>query len=257
MPTNSGRDLAVVVMAAGKGKRMGNPDLAKVLASLDGRPLLGYVLEEASHLHPATIVVVVGHQHEAVRAFVASNFPAAQCVLQAEQLGTGHAVQQAENAIGSSALNVLVLSGDVPLLTAATLNAFAAHHLQTNATLTVLSTTVPDPTGYGRIVRDAAGSLQSIVEQKDATAAETAIAEINSGIYLVRTEALFSALKRVQNSNAQAEFYLTDIVAILKSDGEHVEAFYSPRWEELHGINTVADLEHASQLRMQRQVEPC
>lgn len=257
MHTTAGSDLAVAIMAAGKGKRMGNPDLAKVLAQLDGKPLLEYVIEQASQLHPQRIVVIVGHQADAVTAFVQTKFPDALTVLQSEQLGTGHAVQQAQKVLEHNVTDTLILSGDVPLLSAATLQAMYAHHLETQAVLTVLSTTVPDPFGYGRIIRGADDSLESIVEQKDATASEAAIDEINSGVYIVRTQHLFDALQRVQNANAQKEYYLTDIVAILRADGNRVSAFHIPSWQEVHGINTVADLERASVLRAQTLTQAC
>lgn len=264
MAPSQGHNLAVVIMAAGKGKRMGNPDLAKVLTLLDGKPLLQYVIEQSSSLKPAALVVVVGHQHDAVRAFVSSAYPEATCVLQSEQLGTGHAVQQAKDCVvnhlesgDNTASNVLILSGDVPLLTSTTLAALLDHHLRSAAALTVLSTTVPNPFGYGRIVRDSKGELQSIVEQKDATASETTLNEINSGVYVVRTGPLFDALDRVRNANAQHEYYLTDIVGILKSDGARVEAFHTQRWEEVHGINTAADLARAAELRQATIVQEC
>lgn len=257
MTTAKVHDLAVVIMAAGKGKRMGNPDLAKVLTHLDGKPLLQYVIEQASSLQPKQIVVVVGHQHEAVEAFVEAAYPDATCVLQVEQLGTGHAVQQTVQAIGSAPSNVLILSGDVPLLASTTLQALLDHHVATDATLTVLTTTVPNPSGYGRIVRGADGQLESIVEQRDATDVELTLDEINSGVYVVRTQPLFAALERVRNANAQNEYYLTDIVGIVKSDGNRVEAFHYPRWEEVHGINTLADLDRASELRTQTLAQEC
>lgn len=259
-----GHDLAVVIMAAGKGKRMGNPDLAKVLTLLDGKPLLQYVIEQSSSLKPAALVVVVGHQHDAVRTFVSAAYPEAICVLQSEQLGTGHAVQQAKDSVvrtsengRAAASDVLILSGDVPLLSSVTLAALLDHHFTSGATLTVLSTTVPNPLGYGRIVRDDKGELQAIVEQKDATPAESALDEINSGVYVVRSGPLFDALDRVRNANAQHEYYLTDIVGILKSDGARVEAFHTPRWEEVHGINTVADLARAAELRNVTIAQEC
>jgi len=246
------RELAVAILAAGQGKRMGNPNLAKVLASLDGKPLLGYVLEQSAQLVPDAVVVIVGHQREAVAAFVAEAMPAATCVVQDQQLGTGHAVQQTAPNLAQRHADVIILSGDVPLLTGNTLQELLRRHRSGNAVATVLTARVPDPTGYGRIVRDASGTLLRIVEHKDATEEERMIAEINSGIYVVRSEALYASLDRVSNANAQGEYYLTDIIGILQADGEVVDAWCAPSWEELHGINTVADLEHASVLLQQR-----
>jgi bifunctional UDP-N-acetylglucosamine pyrophosphorylase/glucosamine-1-phosphate N-acetyltransferase len=242
------KPLAVVILAAGQGKRMGNPDRAKVLAPLLERPLLGYVLEQAEALSPDTIVVIVGHQREAVRAFVAQAAPQVQCAVQEQQLGTGHAVMQTSPFVTKENTDVLILSGDVPLLRSSTLEAFAEHHRSSGAVASVLTARVPDPSGYGRIVRDADGSLTSIIEHKDASEELRTIDEINSGIYLVDSGALFSALELVGNSNAQGEYYLTDIVGILRARGERIAAWQAPSWEELHGINTMADLERAAEI---------
>lgn len=242
------RALAVAILAAGKGKRMGNPDRAKVLTPLFDKPLLGYVLEQAETLSPDTIVVIVGHQREAVQQYVASVAPAATCVVQAEQLGTGHAIQQTRPVLGSMHGDVIILSGDVPLLSGDTLQRLVDHHRATHAVATVLTTHVPDPTGYGRIVRDTTGRLERIVEQKDASDDERAISEINSGVYVIDATALFSSLDSVRNDNAQGEYYLTDVIGILRANGQPVEAFPTERWEEVHGINTVDDLERAATL---------
>lgn len=249
------RELAVAILAAGQGKRMGNPNLAKVLAPLNGTPLLGYVLQQSSDLQPDAVVVIVGHQREAVAAYVAETMPTAACVVQDQQLGTGHAVQQTAPLLASRHADVIILSGDVPLLTTATLQALVDRHRSGNAVATVLTARVPDPTGYGRIVRDADGNLLRIVEHKDASDEERAITEINSGIYVVRSESLYPSLSRVSNTNAQGEFYLTDIIGILQSDGLVVDAWCAPSWEELHGINTVADLEHARTLLHKRSLQ--
>ncbi len=246
------RELAVAILAAGQGKRMGNPNMAKVLASLNGRPLLGYVLEQSAQLSPEAVVVIIGHQREAVAAFVAEAMPVATCVVQDQQLGTGHAVQQTAPILAQRHADVIILSGDVPLLTGNTLQELLHRHRSGNAVATVLTARVPDPTGYGRIVRDADGTLLRIVEHKDATEEERMITEINSGIYVVCAEALYSSLDRVSNANAQGEYYLTDIIGILQANGEVVDAWCATSWEELHGINTVADLEHASELLQQR-----
>ena len=246
--------LAVAILAAGQGKRMGNPNLAKVLNPLKGRPLLGYVLEQAETLHPSHVVVIVGHQRESVMEFVASIMPSAVCVVQEQQLGTGHAVQQTKSVLADANCDVLILSGDVPLLTQETLTLFAEHHKSTGSVVSVLTAAVPDPTGYGRIIRASDGSLQRIVEHKDATDDERQVTEINSGIYIVHSQDLFSALEGLSNENAQGEYYLTDIVSILQSRGRTVSAWLAPSWEEIHGINTLVDLERAAQLLDQRSL---
>ena len=225
---------------------MGNPDLAKVLTPLDGKPLLGYVLSTAQQLGASRIAIIVGHQRQAVADYVSATLPEAVCVVQNQQLGTGHAVQQTAPVLAEHDDDVLILSGDVPLLSVSTLQAMLDQHRSTEASLTVLTTDVPDPTGYGRIVRSVGGSLARIVEHKDASEEERAIREINSGVYLVRSHELFSALDRVQNANVQSEFYLTDIAGILNQDGKNVGVFKTNNWHEVHGINTPADLELAA-----------
>jgi UDP-N-acetylglucosamine diphosphorylase/glucosamine-1-phosphate N-acetyltransferase len=244
--------LSVVVLAAGKGKRMGNPDLAKVLTPLDGTPLLAYVLRQAKELMPDSTIVIVGHQAAAVESFVAHTQPAAQTVFQAEQLGTGHAVMQTRLAAQEVGGDVLILSGDVPLVRAATLAMLLQHHRESSSDCTVLTTSLPDPTGYGRVIARADGTIDRIVEQKDATADEAAVNVINAGIYVVNTALLFAALERVRNDNAQAEYYLTDIVQILRADGRTVRHFHITDHTEVLGINTSAELAIAEQILHQR-----
>lgn len=246
------RDLAVCILAAGKGKRMGDPERAKVLTLLDERPLLGYVLECANALTPRTIVVIVGHQRDAVRDYVHSVTPSAAIAIQDEQLGTGHAVMQTKSVLGNLDADVIILSGDVPLLTTATLLALLAQHTTTQAALTILTTVVADPSGYGRILRDGKGAVVGIIEHKDANEEQLTINEINSGIYVVRTEVLFDALDLVKRSNAQGEFYLTDIAEILLDKGLTVSAFATTNANEVHGINTPTDMIRAFNILHQR-----
>jgi UDP-N-acetylglucosamine diphosphorylase/glucosamine-1-phosphate N-acetyltransferase len=254
-PTDpTSRPLAVCILAAGKGKRMGDPERAKVLTPLLDKPLLGYVLETASQLHPVRTVVIVGHQREAVAAYAHTQAPYINIAVQDQQLGTGHAVLQTQEALADLEADVLILSGDVPLLSAPTLNALLDHHRGSGAALTILTTSVDDPTGYGRIVRDGQGAVARIVEHKDATDEERAIREINSGIYRVKSEVLFDALHHVRNANAQGEYYLTDIAGILQADGQRVEALVTADADEVHGINTPQDLQRAQAIIESRTV---
>lgn len=248
------REIAVAILAAGQGKRMGNPNQAKVLAPLFDKPLLGYVLEQASELHPKRVVVIVGFQREAVVEYVSNTAPYAECVVQEKQLGTGHAVQQTLPLLGAEDVDVIILSGDVPLLTGTTLKKLVARHREMGSTATVLSTRVPNPSGYGRIVRGSGGSLTAIVEHRDATPEQLQIDEINSGVYIVRGPELFKALERVNNLNAQGEYYLTDIIGIIQQSNHRVDAWCAPSWEELHGINTTEDLERAAMIMQERSV---
>ena len=244
----SRREIAVVILAAGKGKRMGNPDLAKVLVPLKGTPLVGHVLQTVKGLDCERVVAIVGHQREAVADYVKSVTPTARIAIQEEQLGTGHAVQQTEQALADFSGDVVILSGDVPLLSTDTLTMLIKDHQSSGAALTVLTTRVPDPTGYGRIVRTSDDHLARIVEHKDASDAELPIDEINSGIYVVDRATLFDALSQVRNDNRQQEYYLTDIAGILNDGGQRVNIFLADDWHEVHGINTPADLDYADEI---------
>ncbi len=243
------KPLAVVILAAGKGTRMNNPDKAKVMFELAGVPMIDYVIQQALTLAPERIVVVVGFQKQSVMDYLQSRFAGLLTFAhQDQQLGTGHAVQQSHEALVGFTGNVLILSGDVPLLRKSTVQAFARAHEQAHATVSVLTVDAPNPTGYGRIVRAADGAFERIVEHKDASEAERTIAEINSGIYLVHAPSLFSALAQVSNTNVQGEYYLTDIISILRSTSKTVYAWKCDMFEEVHGINTVEQLEQATEI---------
>jgi UDP-N-acetylglucosamine diphosphorylase/glucosamine-1-phosphate N-acetyltransferase len=241
---------AVVILAAGKGKRMKNPDLPKVLVALNGKELLGHVLDMTSSLNPSRNVVVAGHFKEKVIDFARGTYPELniEFVIQSEQLGTGHAVDMARHELSDFDGEVLILAGDVPLLSAETIQKFIDYHYSNNLDCSVLSTIAPDPTGYGRIVRDKSGDFQRIVEQKDASEEEKQIDEINSGVYFVDAGLLFDSLKNVSNENAQGEYYLTDIVAILKANGKSVGAFSGADYDELLGINSPEQLQEAEKV---------
>ncbi len=240
--------LAVIILAAGKGTRMNNPNKAKVMFELSGKPMIDYVVQQAESLAPERVIAVVGFQKESVMEYLSTAFPGRlEYAHQDTQLGTGHAVQQAEALLSAFAGNVLILSGDVPLLRAETLHAFANAHGASNSAVSVLSVDAPNPTGYGRIVR-ANDDFERIVEHKDASEAERAITEINSGIYLVRSGELFSALREVSNTNVQGEYYLTDIISILRGRGESVSAWKCDAFAEVLGVNTVEQLADAQRL---------
>jgi bifunctional UDP-N-acetylglucosamine pyrophosphorylase / glucosamine-1-phosphate N-acetyltransferase len=227
--------LEIIVLAAGQGKRM-HSALPKVLHALAGRPLLGHVLDAARALKPHKIVVVQGHGGDEVRA--AFPDPAIEWVLQAEQLGTGHAAQQALPHIAADA-EVLILYGDVPLVRVETLRRLLE---AAQKGVAVLTAEVANPTGYGRIVRAAGGRVQRIVEQKDATPGEAAIREINAGFFALRAAHLAAWLGKITNQNAQQEYYLTDIVALAGADDVPVFAVkVDDRWE-VAGVNSKQDL---------------
>ena len=227
--------------------------LAKVLHPLVGRPLIAHVLDLARQLAPQRLIVVVGHQAEEVRA-VCEPYGAV-CVLQEPQLGTGHAVAQAEALLADSPGDVLVLYGDVPLLQPATVHALLEAHRQQQAAVTVLTACLDDPTGYGRIVRDAQGRMVRIVEERDASDAEQALREINSGIYCVAAPFLFPALRQVGRNNAQGEQYLTDVVAVAVAERRTVAHVTVAEAQEILGVNTRADLAYLEGLLRRRICE--
>ncbi|MFS8085473.1 MAG: sugar phosphate nucleotidyltransferase, partial [Acidobacteriota bacterium] len=213
----------VLILAAGLGTRM-KSRVAKVLHKLGARPLVAHVCRTAATLDPSGIYVVVGHQAADVRAAVEKELGAEQAIFvtQSAQRGTGDAVMAARDPLGDADSTVLILSGDVPLVRADTLSALLAKHRADNAACTMLTVRLENPTGYGRIVRDDEGRFEKIVEQRDATEAERQLREINVGIYCFDRRKLFAALERVQPTNSQGEFYLTDVPGILRADGEKV-----------------------------------
>ena len=215
---------------------------AKVLHELGGLPLITYVCRTAQSLDPEKIYVVVGHQaNEVERAVKTEVGDTAAFVTQTEQRGTGDAVMAAQSQLENSAL-VLVLSGDVPLIRAATLKNFVDQHRASEAVCSILSVRLENPTGYGRMVRDENDRFLRIVEQKDASPEEQKVKEINSGIYCFDARQLFAALKQVEPSNQQGEYYLTDVPQILLSDGERVNVYLHSDTREVSGINTRAEL---------------
>lgn len=248
--------IATVILAAGMGKRMNNPQLPKVLVPLNNKPLLGYVIDVAHQLHSQKNVVVVGHKRELVESFVSSfNDTALMCVTQAEQLGTGHATQQAESALNDFDPNglVIILSGDVPLIQPSTLSTLVNFHCENSFSLTLLSTILEQPKGYGRIVRDAQGNFQRIVEEKDANDTEKLIQEVNAGIYCIEHQYLFSQLKNIKNSNAQGEYYLTDLVELFKKNDLTVGAIVHNDPIEISGINTEEELKKLEAIYLERE----
>lgn len=250
--THAPRDLAVVILAAGKGTRMKNPEMTKVMYPIEGRPMVAYVVDLAEKLGAARILLVVGWKKETVIGYFTGAVERISFVSQDNQLGTGHAVRQAAPALADFAGDVLVLSGDVPLLTEKTLRALLGYHRTTGAAATILTAEVGDPTGYGRIVRHKDESVQKIVEERDATAHEKKIGEINSGIYVFEREKLFQALDGITPDNAQGEYYLTDVFEIFAKNSWRISAVKCLDPAEVAGINDIAQLESARQAMVAR-----
>ncbi len=244
------RPAAVVILAAGEGKRM-KSQTPKVLHAVAGRSLLGHVIEAASTLEPAHLVVVTGHGREAVQAHIDEVAPWAITVVQEQQNGTGHAVRIALAHLAALGIEtsdgpIVVLTGDTPLLTGRTLVGLLLEHDSTGAMATVLTARLPDPTGYGRIVRGADGSVTAIVEDKDADDEQRLIDEINSGMYAFAGQPLADALSRITTDNAQGEEYLTDVIGLMEVEGHVVSASLCEDPSEILGVNDRVQLSQAA-----------
>ncbi|MDA3962064.1 MAG: NTP transferase domain-containing protein [Planctomycetota bacterium] len=235
--------VSAVILAAGKGTRMGS-DKAKVLHELAGKPMVLHVLDTCRAVGIGQQVVVVGHQREAVEQVVAGDD--VSCVLQDQQLGTGHAVLVTESAVRGD--TVVVLCGDAPLVPVSLLTALLERHAASGAACTAVAARMADPSGYGRMVTDEAGNLVRIVEHKDASDEELAINLINSGIYAFDRAELFRCLRSVRPDNSQGEYYLTDVPKMLVEEGRTVPMVVSEDPGAVLGVNTPAHLAEAERL---------
>ncbi|WP_130858620.1 bifunctional UDP-N-acetylglucosamine diphosphorylase/glucosamine-1-phosphate N-acetyltransferase GlmU [Gracilibacillus phocaeensis] len=237
-----------IVLAAGKGTRM-KSKLYKVLHPVLGKPMVQHVVDQLKPLGLEDIITVVGFGAEKVQEQLGDT---AQFVVQEEQLGTGHAVQQAEKYLGGKQGTTIVVCGDTPLLTEETIQAALDHHESEQAAVTILTAVADDPTGYGRIVRDDSGQVNKIVEHKDATPAEQAIQEINTGTFCFDNEMLFAALQQVSNDNSQGEYYLPDVIQIAQEQKQKVAAFLTDNFDETIGVNDRVALAKAEVLMKKR-----
>ena len=246
MPDLMNNHVTAVILAAGKGTRM-NSGKAKVLHCLAGKPMINYVLDAACQISGNSVTVVVGTQAEEVEKVVSRHFPV-RFARQARQLGTGHAVLCALPALPEDARHVLILCGDVPMITSHTLSRLVSQHTGEGNDLTVLGARIDDPTGYGRLRQRADGTVASIVEEADATAEEKGIRTVNAGIYCAERHFLTQALLQIQNHNAQSEMYLTDIVGIGARDQKRIGLLLCTDFLEISGINTQPDLQKVEAL---------
>ena len=241
---------AAVILAAGQGTRM-KSDLPKVLHTVDGVPMVRYVIDTVHNAGIERVVIIVGYKAERVREACVvhdtGDDNSVEFALQSEQLGTGHAVMQAKEALDGFDGTLVILNGDVPGLRASTLTQFVEEHDASGATATVMTARLDNPAGYGRIVRGEDGSLLRIVEHKDGTDDERAIDEINSGLFCFDASSLFSALGRAGRDNVQNEYYLTDAIETLRNDGLPVAAWCVKDSREVAGVNTVDELESIRQ----------
>lgn len=240
--------IAAVVLAAGKGTRM-KSRLPKVLHKVAGKPMLQHILDTCAQLEVKKTIVVIGHEGEKIIEEIGSQV---EYAWQKEQLGTGHALMQAQKFLTPPIETVLVVCGDTPLLKPETLQNLLAYHQREEAAATILTAALADPTGYGRIIRDANLEVQRIVEQKDATPEELLVEEINSGTYCFHLPSLKEALEKIKPDNAQGEYYLTDCIALLKAQGKKVLALKTDDAEEIIGINSRNQLAVAEAIMRRR-----
>jgi len=246
--------MIAVILAAGQGKRM-RSDQAKVLHRMAGVPLVEHVLDACEEAGVERRIVVIGHGREAVREALRDR--AVEFVVQEEQLGTGHAALMAEPLLRGVRGEAIILAGDAPLIRAETILALAESHRRERNAATVVTAVFDDAEGYGRIVKGAGGELLRIVEHRDATEEERAIREVNSGAYCFSIPELFEALAEVQPENAQREFYITDVIDILRGRGLRVGTFRVGDPDEVAGVNTLPELEAAEAAYWGRRCEVC
>jgi UDP-N-acetylglucosamine diphosphorylase/glucosamine-1-phosphate N-acetyltransferase len=242
--TESGMNkrLAVTILAAGLGKRMNNPEMPKVLFELNGKPLIEYVLDTALKLNAEKIVPIVGHHREKVINFLNKKFPdiRIEYAIQEQQLGTGHAIMQTKKIFEDFEGEILILSGDVPLLKSETVQKLINEHFDKGNAATLLTTIFENPHNYGRIIRDSNGNFLKITEEKDTTEEEKKIKEINPAIYIINSKILFDALNKITPDNNQNEYYLTDVFSYIPR--ERIGSILTYDELEVTGINTLEQL---------------
>lgn len=243
-------NIGAIIMAAGLGKRM-KSKLIKILHPICGQPMISYVIDMLDKIGIKKRVIVLGHQKERVAEFL--NNRGVEIAIQEKPLGTGDAIKSAGEAFEGWAGNILILSGDTPLLSSKTIEKLIKKHQAMNATATILTADIPNPVGYGRIIKDNEGYILRIVEEVDATDEERAITTVNTGTYCFQCAALFSALAMVSSSNAQKEYYLTDVFEIINSQGGKIASVSADSPVEVMGINSRKELAVAESY-MRRQI---
>lgn len=235
-----------IILAAGKGTRM-KSDMPKVLHTIFEKTLLGYVIDAVNNTGIADEnFVIVGHQAERVEEYINSKYANAKCILQSPQLGTGHAVSMAVPYLNDFDGEVIILCGDTPLITSDTLKEFVEAHRNMNSDITVMSAIFENPTNYGRVIRNSDNTLNSIVEEKDATLEQKAVKEINAGIYCLNWAKIKPAFSQLKTNNAQGEYYLTDIIKWGNEQNLSVNAYTLKDNEEIYGINSKSNLAEAT-----------
>lgn len=251
-------NVVIIILAAGKGTRMGLVDKPKVMAELCGKPLIGHVLDAVIPLQPKDVIPVIGFKKEIVEEYLSVYHQHIKPVYQLEQLGTGHAVMQSADRLSDFDGYALILTGDTPLISTNTLSDLLVK-VQEFSPLPIavtVSTFLDEPKGYGRILRSSTGDFVGIIEEKDATDAERLIQEINTGMFLVQSKPLFEALSKISNNNVQGEYYLTDIIGYFHKQGFPVAAIPALNASEFMGINTLDELQQAEKVYLSTTKNP-
>ena len=249
---NLSEDLSVVILAAGKGKRM-KSEIPKVLHQILGQPIIYYILTSVRKLNPKNIFAVIGYGKELVSDYLKNNFPEIKIITQENQLGTAHAICMVKKQKEDFGKNILVLSGDSPLINIETLRKLVENRASSGSSVCMITALLPDPKGCGRIIKDASGNITKIIEETDASAEEEKICEINSSIYCFETESLFENIEKINTSNIQKEYYLTDIIEIFIKNGKKVNCFNAVDYLEVIGINDRLQLSELENI-MQKKI---
>jgi bifunctional UDP-N-acetylglucosamine pyrophosphorylase/glucosamine-1-phosphate N-acetyltransferase len=247
------KNLSVAILAAGKGKRM-KSEIPKVLHQISGKPMLYYVMSLAAGLKPRNIFVVVGYKGKLVSDYVKSNFPEAKIIFQEEQLGTAHAVSMLKKQKKDLGKDILILPGDCPLIKISTLKKLVESKNASGNPACIITSLVPDPAGYGRIIKDKRGNIIRIVEEADAGPEEKKISEVNSSIYCFDCRVLFENIGKIDRRNVQGEYYLTDIIEVLIKNGKNVSCMEAVDYREVIGINDKAQLDRVEKMLQKNQV---
>jgi bifunctional UDP-N-acetylglucosamine pyrophosphorylase/glucosamine-1-phosphate N-acetyltransferase len=248
------KNLSVAILAAGKGKRM-KSGIPKVLHQISGKPMLYYILSLAAGLKPKNIFVVVGHEGKLVSDYIKSNFPEAEVIFQEDQLGTAHAVSMLKKQKQNLGKDILILPGDSPLLKISTLKKLIEKKTTSGSSACIITSLVPDPSGYGRVIKDKKGNIIRIVEEADASPEEKKINEVNSSVYCFDCRVLFENLGKINRRNVQGEYYLTDIIEVLIKNGKNVSSMEAGDYSEVIGINDKAQLNKVEDMLQKTQVK--
>ena len=248
------KDLSVIVLAAGKGKRM-KSEIPKVLHRISGQPILHYVLSMAVGLNPKNIFVIAGQKKGPVSDYIKNNYPGIKNVPQPEQLGTAHAVSMVKKYKKDFGTNILILSGDSPLINIVTLKKLVEYRMNSRSSATLITSLFPDPEGYGRIIKDREGNIIKIVEETDTSPEEKKIHEVNSSIYCFDKKSLFENIEKIKDQNKQKEYYLTDIIETLVKKGKKVSPLKIPDYLEIMGINNRFQLSVMEKIMQKKIIE--